>query len=88
MRASLLVGLFAALLFGCGGVQSNAVPQGSVAQGQAHPRSWMLPEAKNEDLLYVNSQEFHIYVYSYPKVKLVRRTLRFRRPGLARASRP
>ena len=33
-------------------------------------KSWMLPEAKSEDLLYV-ANVYTITVYSYPKGKLV-----------------
>lgn len=40
------------------------------ARDREHARSWMLPEAKSEDLLYVNNV-YTITVYSYPTGKLV-----------------
>jgi hypothetical protein len=63
-------------LAGCGETQSqsgtpNTIPQGSALASRAHSRSWMLPEAKNEDLLYVGSSNSEVNVYSYPKLKSV-----------------
>ncbi len=64
-----------ALLAGCGG-SSNA--PGVTPQNQAimphtgAARSWMLPEAKGADLLYLSGFEMNdVYVYTYPKLKLV-----------------
>ncbi len=66
-------------LFGCGGSQPSigAMPQsGALLQRNApmvaHPgfaRSWMAPEAKSSDLLYVSDGD--VYVLTYPKGKLV-----------------
>src|SRR5579871_2302761 len=61
----------AAVLTGCGGSQPpiaamGAMPQSSAAVTQAkHRGSWMLPEAKNDDLLYV-SNSYTVTAYSYP----------------------
>lgn len=66
----------ATLLAGCGGSelpigtpramsQSNAIAAHADRDG-----SWMLPEAKNEDLLYVTNYSY-VSVYSYPALKLV-----------------
>jgi len=64
------------MLAGCGGSQTpigapGAMPQGpAVATHGAHGRSWMLPEAKSEDLLYVATGD-NVYILSYPHGKLV-----------------
>jgi hypothetical protein len=47
-----------------------AQPNAGIARNAEHAKSWMLPEAKSEDLLYV-SNVYTITVYSYPKGKLV-----------------
>src|SRR5580700_6025837 len=68
------LGLTTAVIFalaGCGGA-GTTVPQGAMAQSRAHKASgsWMLPEAKGDDLLYLSAAR-GIYVYSYPKGKHV-----------------
>jgi len=69
-----------ALVPGCGGVTSRNLtpiamsPSATVAQNVKQPRSWMLPEAKREDLLYVTSTSFDsgaVDVFSYPRGKQV-----------------
>jgi hypothetical protein len=66
-----------ALFAGCGGSQPPIIGQGATLQSSAsatHAQrggSWMLPEAKREDLLYVSASDGRLYVYSYPKHKLV-----------------
>jgi hypothetical protein len=66
----------AALLAGCGGSQPpigapGAVPQASaIATHADRGKSWMLPEAKTDDLLYI-SNVYTVTVYSYPKGKHV-----------------
>jgi hypothetical protein len=59
---------------GCGAPQTSTTPfvqQNVPVTGDAgHARSWMLPEAKSEDLAYV-ANVYTITVYSYPKGKLV-----------------
>src|SRR5580693_2694276 len=66
----------AAMLVGCGGSQPpigapGAMPQTSASATRAdRGKSWMLPEAKSEDLLYVTNYSY-ISVYSYPQDKLV-----------------
>ena len=57
------------------------MPQGAITQSQAHQapgKSWMLPEAKGEDLIYVSSLDYYppsstssVYVFSYPGASLV-----------------
>ncbi len=68
----------AAILSGCGGSQPPIGPSGAMQQSPAivtraeRGTSWMLPEAKNENLLYVGSYVTDdVYVYSFPKGKLV-----------------
>ena len=66
-----------ALLAGCGGSQPpisapGAMPQNSaIATHAEHGKSWMLPEAKNEDLIYVMNGCGGTCILSYPKGKLV-----------------
>jgi hypothetical protein len=59
-------------LAGCGGSQSQSVTQNAIPQVSTagHGRSWMLPEAKSDKLLYVSSLG-EVYAYSYPKGNLV-----------------
>ena len=63
--------IIAALAFaGCG---SQVAPTGGTPQPLApatNGKSWMLPEAKGEDLLYVSNAP-DVLVFSYPKGKLV-----------------
>jgi hypothetical protein len=69
----------ASLLVGCGASQSMAptsIPQSEAASTTAHTRSWMLREAKDDDLLYVNANRpsaggGEVLVYTYPGGKLV-----------------
>ncbi len=68
----------AAMLAGCGGSQppigaAGALPQTSAIAAQAkRGGSWMLPEAKSEDLLYVaNGNVGTLTVYGYRKRNLV-----------------
>jgi hypothetical protein len=70
----------AALLAGCGGSQPpigtpGALPQTSMIATHAdRSGSWMLPEAKGDDLLYVvtdATKKNAVRVYSYPQGKLV-----------------
>ncbi|MGC9992201.1 MAG: hypothetical protein ABSD52_07400 [Candidatus Cybelea sp.] len=74
-RRSILALGAIALLAACGGAQTStarALPPNAASVGHvaAHGKSWMLPEAKNEDLLYV-SNVYTITAYSYPAGKLV-----------------
>jgi hypothetical protein len=66
------LGIIAALaLAGCG---SQIAPTGGDITGAAsasHGKSWMLPEAKSEDLMYVAGLSGASYVLSYPQGKLV-----------------
>jgi|HubBroStandDraft_4_1064222.scaffolds.fasta_scaffold171772_1 hypothetical protein len=61
-----------AILAGCGGSQPpigapGAMPQSpAIATHAVHGTSWMLPEAKSEDLLYVSDGSTDsVFVYSY-----------------------
>jgi hypothetical protein len=68
---------------GCGALQTAVRPSAQqnapVARDSGRARSWMLPEAKNEALLYV-SNVYTITVYSYPKGKLVGTLSDFEKP--------
>ena len=67
----------AAMLAGCGGSQPPIGAQGAMPQTSAiathaeRGKSWMLPEAKNEDLIYAVGGCGGTCVLSYPKGKLV-----------------
>jgi hypothetical protein len=70
-----MLGIVAMATFaGCGAPQTSTtpfVPQNApVAQNSNLARSWMMPEAKSKDLLYV-ANVYTITVYSYPQGKLV-----------------
>src|SRR6202042_1226201 len=66
-----------ALLPGCGGAPSQNVTPTAMAQGaiaapsSKQARSWMLPEAKHEALLYMANWGCCLRVFSYPKGKPV-----------------
>jgi hypothetical protein len=71
-RGAFAFGAAALLLAGCGGVAVSPAA-GTTALVQ-DARSWMLPEAKREDLLYADAgggSVHNLYVLSYPKGKLV-----------------
>ena len=66
-----------AAMTSCGGLQQNAIPAAPAVHRDAlaapnseRAKSWMLPEAKGEDLLYI-ANVYTITVYSYPKGRLV-----------------
>lgn len=69
----------AALLAGCGGspnASSNAVPNAvspnvARAASKAPARTWMSPDAKGRDLLYVSDDRGVVYVFAYPSGTLV-----------------
>jgi hypothetical protein len=65
-----------ALLAGCGGSAVSPAPGDTTAAGMTTQgaRSWMLPEAKGEELLYADSSGasvHNVYAFSYPAGKLV-----------------
>src|SRR5580692_8962641 len=68
----------AAMLASCGGSQPPIGAPGSMRQTSAiatyiaRGGSWMLPEAKSEDLLYVTSEP-DLTILSYPQGKVVAR---------------
>jgi hypothetical protein len=84
-RNALSICAAVAFLAGCGGSQPpigapGAIPQGSaIATHAGHDTSWMLPEAKGEDLLYT-SNSWTVTVYSYPKGRHVGTLRHFYRP--------
>jgi hypothetical protein len=67
----------AVLLSGCGGSQPPIGAPGAMPQSRAiaahadRSGSWMLPEAKGEDLLYISGNDSGVYVYTYPHGELV-----------------
>ena len=71
------VGVAVAMLSGCGGSQppigaSGAMPQSrAIATHAVRSGSWMLPEAKSEDLLYATGGCLGICVFSYPRGKII-----------------
>jgi hypothetical protein len=72
----------------CGGPQPpisapGAMPQGrAIAEHTGRSGSWMLPEAKGEDLLYVSDVGSKVVeVYSYPKGEKVGELTGFAGPG-------
>ena len=76
-RHTLTIGAAAALLAGCGGSQPPIAEPGAMPQRRAiathagHGKSWMVPEAKSQDLLYVSSTNGVRYIFGYPKGMLV-----------------
>ncbi|HEX3458501.1 MAG TPA: hypothetical protein VHR97_11155 [Candidatus Baltobacteraceae bacterium] len=67
----LCIGAATALLASCGGSQPPIGAPGAMPQSSA---SWMLPEARGRDLLYVSSSTYQystVYVYTFPGAKLV-----------------
>ena len=76
-RCALCLSITAAMLAGCGSQPPigapGAMPQGRTATQAKHGGSWMLPEAKSEDLLYIAAWPGYgaVYVYTYPKGQLV-----------------
>jgi hypothetical protein len=74
--SALGISVVAALLTGCGA--TDALPQGdaaAIATLAERNGSWMLPEARGRDLLYI-SKPFYpgardVYVYTYPRAKLL-----------------
>jgi hypothetical protein len=69
----------AGILAACGGSQAPIGTPGRMPQSRAvapqdkHARSWMLPEAKSEDLLYISDYQNGVIVLSYtpPRFKYV-----------------
>jgi len=54
-----------AMFAGCG-QSGTSIPQSRSPQAHQLGKSWMLPEAKNEDLLYVSDDAGNILILSYP----------------------
>lgn len=71
------VAALAALLSGCGGSGSQLAGPPTLEYSKAAPRpdrgrSWMSPDAKRKDLLYISDQTTgDVYVFGYPKGVLV-----------------
>ena len=76
-RYVLCASMSIALLAGCGGSQPPIGALGAMQQTSAiatyaeRGGSWMLPEAKSEDLLYIGNLNAGVIVYTYPQGKLV-----------------
>ncbi|MGC1380681.1 MAG: hypothetical protein WA814_06610 [Candidatus Baltobacteraceae bacterium] len=77
----------AAILCGCGGSQPPIGAPGTIPPTSAYAtraergRSWMLPEATGEDLLYVDSRYTgEVYAYGYPSGRLIGILKGFSRP--------
>ncbi len=85
-NARLVLGMLigAALFAGCGGAGGSlapqaplgAVPSGATRMTAAHARfnnagSWVSPDAKSSDLLYVSDARGSVYMFAYPAGKLV-----------------
>ncbi len=71
-RYALAIGAATALLAACGGTPPIGAPgamprSDAIAQNAERGGSWMLPEAKDEDLLYGTNDDGSVYVFSYPK---------------------
>ncbi|MGB8907705.1 MAG: hypothetical protein WCC84_03030 [Candidatus Cybelea sp.] len=91
------LGLGVSLLAGCGGSLPASMPSGAATEPVsprsawlagsmlARPdggRSWMNPDAKKRDLLYVSDDTtFDVYVFTYPKGILVGTLTGFSGPG-------
>lgn len=75
-RTALSMGAAVVLLAGCGGSQAPVGALGAMQQGHAiaangdRGRSWMLPEANREDLIYVSGGST-VYVLAYHSGRLV-----------------
>jgi hypothetical protein len=90
---ALSVCLTVGMLTSCDASQSPVGPAGAMPQSvsvgghSAHARSWMLPEAKSDDLLYLSDRGNNsglgsdVLVYSYPKAKLVGTLIGFASPA-------
>ena len=76
-RYVLAISAAGAMLAGCGGSQPPIGAPGAIRQGlaipthTAHGKSWMLPEAKSEDLIYVTNGCGGVCVLTYPQGSLV-----------------
>jgi hypothetical protein len=80
-RYAFCVSTAAVLLGGCGTFRQIVIPQGLASVARVDGvRSWMLPEAKSEDLLYVANYSAAVTVYDYNTLKLVG-TLSVSSPG-------
>jgi hypothetical protein len=88
VRFALCMSLASTMLAGCGGSQLPIAAPGAMPQSRtiaAHTDrsgSWMLPEAKGEDLLYVSDAGSKVVdIYSYPKGVKVGQLTGFAGPG-------
>ena len=77
----------AAMLAGCGGGSQPLIgapgampPTAAVARQADRGKSWIFPEAKGEDLLYVASESHGGSIFSYPQGKFVGAFEGFSRP--------
>jgi len=73
-RGVLGIALTVAMLAGCSQAQTvgpGMMPQSAPAGHAARGTSWMLPETKGDDLLYISDLSPEVRVYSYPGGKPV-----------------
>jgi hypothetical protein len=71
-RRALVVGVAFILLAGCGTSSTGVtVPPATTGASVHRSGSWMLPEAKNDDLLYASNDSRTVYVFSYPSLTQV-----------------
>jgi hypothetical protein len=72
-KCALSGGVAVALLTGCGGSQppiGGPAQTSAVAKHTNRGKSWILPEAKGQDLLYLSQDGgSYVYIYSYPQGK-------------------
>jgi NHL repeat len=72
LTSYVVAGLMVTALSACGQVATPTPgAPGAMPSSDARKGSWMLPEARNENLLYVSDQDGGIYVFSYPKGRQV-----------------
>ena len=87
LGCALSIGGALALLVGCGGSQPPIGTPGAMLQTSAiathagRGRSWMLPEAKNSDLLYISTSAGTVDVYDYNSRIQVGSLTGFENPG-------
>lgn len=73
-RYAFSIGL-AIVVSGCGGYQEsipqNSPTNGVISRSFERDDSWIVPEAKSQTLLYVSAAPNDVFVYTYPRPKLV-----------------
>jgi DNA-binding beta-propeller fold protein YncE len=89
IRCAISIGPSMAFLIGCAGSQPQLVAPSAAQQSRVftiaehadRAGSWMLPEAKGEDLLYASDENAStVYVFSYPNGELLGTLTGFQEP--------